>query len=106
MAAYHSAVGREYLRGSRMLMSACSTALAGPQVPARHRMAEVRWSDGSLRETTVLAWCRLRPPHVQFLSGRTIEWVVQLEFPDRSAGWFEYEPGALRLAGTRAAVRS
>jgi len=68
----------------------------GPYVRPRRTAARVRWSDGTWRQYTVVAWRKLDEPRTEMMSGPRITWLVRLRTPDGSDGWFGYRPGSLR----------
>jgi hypothetical protein len=89
----------QYGRGAKIKLYG-SAAPSPPHFRPRHRLAEVRWDDGSWRPCTIKAWHRLAEPRRDMMSGRLVHWLVWLDGPgadlDLGDGWYAYWPADIR----------
>ena len=94
---------REGLRGSRPRLIPAGGPGGPDLIRPRNARARVGWTDGTLHEARIVAWCHPEGGFRGILSDQVFEWTVLLEFPASPDldGWYCYEARWVRQAEGR-----
>lgn len=84
-----------YAREARVQLGVFKTP-PGPWIRPRHAAGETRWSDGTWRPCTIVAWKRLDEPREELMSGVKVAWLVRLQMVGGDDRWWGYRPAYLR----------